>query len=465
VKQKIYTLVVVLLAGITLFGQAPQKLNYQAVVRNSAGTPVVTTPVSLKFIIHDSIATGPIVYTETQSTTTNMFGLVNVEIGQSGSLAIVSWGSNPKYLEVETDINNTGTFTSMGTSQLISVPYALYAANSASGPVGPTGTGSVGPAGSVGATGIAGVPGTTGSAGKTGATGPSGANGITGPTGAGLTGPTGAAGITGPTGGGGGGLSGPTGSNGATGVTGSTGINGTPGLAGAAGPTGQTGIAGPTGATGINGLQGITGTAGPTGPNGATGIAGAAGPTGLNGLPGATGPSGTDGIDGATGAVGPTGGVGLPGSPGPSGADGVTGPTGAAGAFQIKDFQTNFDGGPYSESSSYTQVLFVTVTTTLASDKIVVATSGYSNETTNDDACVYFYVENNTDGIIGEAIQSGTQGDGQSSPWGTTSSFAGNFVLTCNSAGTKTIALYVKTCYSGSYNGNNIRLTATVIGN
>jgi len=357
---------------------------------------------------------------------------VNVEIGQLGNLAIVSWGNNPKFLEVDADINNTGTFIPMGTSQLISVPYALYAANSAAGPIGPTGrVGATGPTGAAGATGV-GLPGPTGFAGITGATGVTGSNGITGPTGTGLNGITG--------------ITGPTGANGTPGITGPTGGGGN----GASGPTGSIGSTGVTGPTGVNGAPGITG---------ATGIAGAAGPTGLNGLPGITGPSGADGNAGPTGLPGSTG------STGPSGATGITGPTGAAGSFMIKDFATNFDGGPYSESTSYTQVLFVTVTTTLATDKIIVATSGYSNETNQDDACVYFYVENNTDGIIGETIQSGTQGDGQNSPWGTTSSFAGNFVLTCNSAGTKTIALYVKTCYSGSYNGNNIRLTATVLGN
>jgi hypothetical protein len=430
VKQKFYTLAVLLLVGFTLFSQSPQKMNYQAVVRNNAGNPVISTSVKLKFDIHDSIASGPVVFTETQSATTNQFGLVDVEIGQLGNLAIVSWGSNPKFLEVDVDVNNTGTFTPMGTSQLISVPYALYAANSAAGPIGPTGrAGSVGPTGAIGVTG-AGSPGPNGATGITGATGPSGANGLTGPTGAGLNGATGVAG--------------PTGANGTPGITGPTGG----GLSGVTGPTGSNGITGVTGPSGINGAPGITG---------ATGNAGVTGPSGSDGNPGVTGPSGADGVAGPTGTAG---------SPGATGPTGLAGPTGAAGAFQIKDFQTNLFTGPFTPIASYSSVEAVTVNTTSVNDKILVQTSGYTDESGNDDACVTFYVSNTTDGISGEVIQSGLHGDGTGSPWGTSSGFAGTFVLTVASPGSKVITFYVATCYSVSgIASHNIRITATVIGN
>ena len=406
----LYVLITLLASAGVLNAQSPESLNYQAIVRNTAGQPVASgTPVSLRFTIHDLSTTGNVVFTQTIQTTANQFGLVTAQVGSNSNLGVVNWGSGAKYLQVETDVNNTGNFSDMGTSQLLSVPYALYAANSAAGPQGPTGA--------------------IGDQGASGATGP------TGPTGAGAQGPTGA-----------------TGSNGAAGVT------------GAQGPTGLTG-AGTTGAQGPTGNDGATGPAGPTGATGA-GTSGAQGATGLQGPTGATGfgvtgPTGVTGL-GATGVTGPTGNNGVTGA---TGAQGITGATGAAGNFQIKDFQTNFYGGPWAESTTNTVALSVTVTTTSASDKIVVSTSGYSNETTNDDACVFFYVENVTDGIIGETIQSGTDGDGSNSPWGTTSSFAGNFVLTANSAGTKTISLYVRQCVSGTFYGNSIRITATVIGN
>ncbi|HLP19435.1 MAG TPA: collagen-like protein, partial [Chitinophagales bacterium] len=226
-----FTLLLAVIAG-AVFAQAPAQMNYQAVVRNTAGNPVADgTPVSLKFTIHDLTSTGTPVYTETIATTANQFGLVNVQIGSSNNLGTVNWGNGAKYLQVEVQLNGTGTYTDMGASQLISVPYALYAANSNVGPAGPTGP--------------AGLEGPTGAAGNTGATGPTGNNGDTGPTGAtgvggGATGPTGATGLSGPTG-----NNGNNGDTGPTGPTGATGAGG--GNTGPTGPTGNTGSAGATG--------------------------------------------------------------------------------------------------------------------------------------------------------------------------------------------------------------------------
>ncbi|HRG91273.1 MAG TPA: hypothetical protein PLW44_19755, partial [Chitinophagales bacterium] len=117
---------------LAALAQAPQGMNYQAVVRNSAGVIVPdNTPVKLRISIHDLTPAGTVVYNEVISTTTNQFGLVNVRIGALGNLAIVNWGNGAKFMQVEVDIDNTGSFTDMGTTQLLSVPYALFAANSA----------------------------------------------------------------------------------------------------------------------------------------------------------------------------------------------------------------------------------------------------------------------------------------------------------------------------------------------
>lgn len=122
-------IVLTLILSNVIYGQAPQLVNYQAVVRNSSGQPLAQgTIVNLRFSIHNLSASGQVVFTETQSTTTNQFGLVNLEIGSVGSLAIINWGNGAKYLQVEVDINNTGTFADMGVTQLLSVPYALFAA-------------------------------------------------------------------------------------------------------------------------------------------------------------------------------------------------------------------------------------------------------------------------------------------------------------------------------------------------
>jgi hypothetical protein len=134
----------------------------------------------------------------------------------------------------------------MGTTQLLSVPFALYAANA-----GTSGTtGATGPTGANGANGATGATGPTG-VGTTGATGPTGANGPTG-TGAGPTGPTGPTGSVGPTGSGVG-PTGPTGPTGLAGAIGATGAAGAAGANGATGPTGAAGIAGPTGPGSVSG--------------------------------------------------------------------------------------------------------------------------------------------------------------------------------------------------------------------
>ena len=279
--------------------QAPQALNYQAVARSSSGTVLAGAHVSLRFSIRSGSSSGTLVYQETDTATTNQFGLFSTYIGLgtpiTGSFSGINWGGGSEFLEVELDPSGGSNFTTMGNTQLLSVPYALYAQSSGSG------QGSTGPAGAQGPTGPAGLDGVTGNTGVTGATGQTGPTGSTGATGTGggATGPTGA-----------------TGNTGAAGLDGATGPTGA-GVTGATGPTGATGTGG--GATGATGITGATGVTGPTGNDGATGITGSNGPTGITGPTGATGATGAGG--GVTGATGPTG----------LGATGVTGPTGATG--------------------------------------------------------------------------------------------------------------------------------------
>lgn len=217
-KSSIHLFATVLLLMLTLGtrAQAPQSFNYQAVARNAGGQVIQNQNVGLRFTIHDGSATGTTVYQETQSKTTNQFGLFSAEVGQgaatSGTFASINWSSGAKYLQVEFDAAGGSSYADMGAAQLLSVPYALYANQATtSGPAGPTGpTGPQGPAGTAGANGAQGPQGVTGptgpagsGGGATGATGPTGAKGATGATGAtgaGATGPTGATGATGPAG-------------------------------------------------------------------------------------------------------------------------------------------------------------------------------------------------------------------------------------------------------------------------
>jgi hypothetical protein len=141
--KKTFLFATAIVFTLLLNAQAPQQLNYQAVVRDANGNALPnSTPVQLRFTIHDLTAGGTAVFTETQSTTTNQFGLVNLQIGSVGNLTTVSWASGAKFLQVELSTDAGTTFTDMGTTQLVSVPYALSAGSAASawGLSGNTGT-------------------------------------------------------------------------------------------------------------------------------------------------------------------------------------------------------------------------------------------------------------------------------------------------------------------------------------
>lgn len=113
------------------FAQVPQGISYQAIALNGSGTPVVSSNVRLKLSILDNTATGTVLYAETQLKTTNAQGLFNLVIGQgtvvSGVFATINWGTNSKFLKVEMDVTGGTTYATVGTTQLLSVPYAMTA--------------------------------------------------------------------------------------------------------------------------------------------------------------------------------------------------------------------------------------------------------------------------------------------------------------------------------------------------
>lgn len=168
-----------------LFSQAPQAVDYQGVARDAQGNPLVNQALGVELTIHQSSATGLIVYKEDHFVSTNAFGLYNVQLGNgtpvTGTFTTINWGTGPYFLEVGMDITGGSNFVSAGSSQLLSVPYALYAETAGNGGGGPTGpTGPAGANGASGPTGPAGVNGATGPSGPTGATGATGASGTTG---------------------------------------------------------------------------------------------------------------------------------------------------------------------------------------------------------------------------------------------------------------------------------------------
>ena len=134
--KKLYTLLALVLTLIT-FAQAPQGFNYQATVRNSAGALIVNQNVNFKFNIMLNSATSLPVFSETHMAPTDDLGQVNLVIGQgtatTGSFSTINWGTGNYYLGIE--LNTGNSYVAMGTTQLLSVPYALHA-NTANSTIG-----------------------------------------------------------------------------------------------------------------------------------------------------------------------------------------------------------------------------------------------------------------------------------------------------------------------------------------
>lgn len=136
--RKLVTSFLVVFAITSLFAQAPQKMSYQAVVRQASGDLVVSSTLGMRISILQASAVGTSVYTETQSPSTNTNGLVSIEIGSGtvvfGTFSTIDWGNGPYFIKTEIDpAGGTDYSAIVGTSQLMSVPYALYAKSSANG--------------------------------------------------------------------------------------------------------------------------------------------------------------------------------------------------------------------------------------------------------------------------------------------------------------------------------------------
>jgi len=118
------------------YAQAPTRFNYQGIARTATGAPLASKLLGLRISIRNGSATGSILYQETQSTLTNPYGLYNIAIGggtvTSGSMTGISWATGTKYIQVEIDPQGGTSYTDLGASQLLSVPYSLYSANTGS---------------------------------------------------------------------------------------------------------------------------------------------------------------------------------------------------------------------------------------------------------------------------------------------------------------------------------------------
>jgi uncharacterized protein (TIGR02145 family) len=129
--RKIFTILVAVLLTASVFAQSPEKMSYQAVIRNSSDAIVTNTQIGMQISILQGSASGTAVYVETQTPTTNANGLVSIEIGAgtmlSGDFTTIDWANGTYFIKTETDPAGGNSYSITGTSQLLSVPYAMHA--------------------------------------------------------------------------------------------------------------------------------------------------------------------------------------------------------------------------------------------------------------------------------------------------------------------------------------------------
>ncbi|WP_375236097.1 hypothetical protein [Winogradskyella sp.] len=129
--KKLYTLLAAVVITASTFAQAPEKMSYQAVVRNSSDLLISNQAVGIQISILQTSPMGTAVYVETHTPTTNINGLVTLEIGDgtfvSGDFTTIDWSADSYFIKTETDPTGGTMYTITGTSQLLSVPYALHA--------------------------------------------------------------------------------------------------------------------------------------------------------------------------------------------------------------------------------------------------------------------------------------------------------------------------------------------------
>lgn len=126
-KKLFFTFLISL--SVFSYGQAPQEISYQGVARNSSGSLLANQNIGIKLDLHQGSAGGAIVFSETHSKTTNAFGLFTLGIGSVNTAAftLINWANGPYFLEVSMDPAGGSSYSSVGTQQFMSVPYALYA--------------------------------------------------------------------------------------------------------------------------------------------------------------------------------------------------------------------------------------------------------------------------------------------------------------------------------------------------
>ncbi|MFZ4378009.1 MAG: hypothetical protein ACOYN9_16745, partial [Saprospiraceae bacterium] len=129
--MNILRIIVLLIFPLLGISQAPTKINFQSVLRNTNGEVLSNSAVSLRISILSGTINGSAVYIETHTKTTDTGGLMSLQIGGgtvlSGVFANINWGSSAHFIKLEADFSGGNSYVLLGTQELMSVPYALYA--------------------------------------------------------------------------------------------------------------------------------------------------------------------------------------------------------------------------------------------------------------------------------------------------------------------------------------------------
>lgn len=127
---RLFFLLNVIMIGSSIFAQSPSSFSYQSVIRNNIGDIVSNGMIGMKISILQSDVNGTVVFSETHSTQSNSNGLITIQVGLgnnvSGNINMIDWANGPFFIKSEIDPSGGNNYTITGTSQILSVPYALY---------------------------------------------------------------------------------------------------------------------------------------------------------------------------------------------------------------------------------------------------------------------------------------------------------------------------------------------------